>query len=70
VLPNVDWSDPSWGAYQRDKLSIEFCIGDEHIVDDVVHHVRGSGDPFPANMSVAKLKRCRVSTHDGRFPRP
>jgi len=42
-LPDLDWSDPSWGCYHGDGFSFEFNIGDEAEKYGFMVHVRGSG---------------------------
>jgi len=44
VLPEVDWSEPSWGRLEGDGYSIEFNIQKEGIIDSFMLHVRGGGD--------------------------
>jgi hypothetical protein len=55
VLPQVDWSDPSWGTIEGDGFSFEFNVGKEPS-DGFMIHVRGGG---PA---VAKLLELAEST--------
>lgn len=44
LLPEVDFSDPSWGIYDSREYSIEFNIGSDEICESLMLHVRGSGD--------------------------
>ena len=44
LLPDVDWSEPEWGIYGDDGVSIEFNIGNEELVENMMLHVRGDGD--------------------------
>ena len=46
-MPSVDWSDPAWGILDREQWSIEFNLGPEPIIEGVMLHVRGGGDPVP-----------------------
>lgn len=55
VLPEVDWSDPSWGMFEGDGFSIELNIGEDDPVTDAMLHVRGSGDPLPSIVRLCKL---------------
>jgi hypothetical protein len=44
VLPEVDFTDPSWGMLDQPGFSIEFNMGAEEICDGFMLHVRGGGD--------------------------
>ena len=44
ALPDVDWSDPTWGLYEGDGFSIEFNVGDDDPIQSMMLHVRGGGD--------------------------
>ena len=44
VLVGVDWSDCTWGLYGRDDFSIEFNVGKEDPIQNMMLHVRGGGD--------------------------
>src|SRR5262245_38428907 len=52
VLPDVDFSDPAWGMFDRPDFSIEFNMGAEEICDSFMLHVRGGGG---AMETVARL---------------
>ena len=52
VLPDVDFSDPTWGMFERADFSIEFNMGAEEICDGFMLHVRGGGG---AMETVARL---------------
>jgi hypothetical protein len=56
ALPGVDWSDPTWGLYSGpgNELSIEFNVGKDEPVRDMMLHVRGSGDALSAIMAVVR----------------
>ena len=43
-LPETDWSDPNWGAYEGDGFTCEFNLGADDPVDGFMIHVRGGGD--------------------------
>ena len=42
AIPEVDFSDPSWGSLESDDYSIEFSIGDEDPCTSMMLHVRGT----------------------------
>ena len=44
VLPDVDWSDPTWGIYGGEGFSIEFNVGKDDPIQNMMLHVRGGGD--------------------------
>lgn len=52
-LPDVDWSDPSWGIYEGDGFSFEFNMGEEEEQDGFMVHVRGGGDAISALLQFA-----------------
>jgi hypothetical protein len=54
LLPEIDWSDPTWGVYEGDGFSIEFNVGDDDPIDDMMLHVRGGGDAIAAIVSFAR----------------
>lgn len=51
--PQTDWDDPDWGSYESNRLSIEFNLGNG-IINDLMLHIRGSGDPTPSIVSVCR----------------
>ena len=51
-LPDVDWSDPTWGTYTGDGFSIEFNAG-AALIYDLMLHVRGGGNAIDAIMKFA-----------------
>ncbi len=53
VLPSVDWSDPSWGVYDGDGFSFEFCLGRKPLIEFFSILVRGSGNPIALLLELA-----------------
>lgn len=47
VLAGVDWSDHTWGLYGGDGFSIEFNVGKEDPIQNMMLHVRGGGEAIP-----------------------
>jgi len=43
-LPDVDWSDPTWGLYGGAGFTFEFNVGPEEPIRHLTVHVRGGGD--------------------------
>ncbi|MAT71238.1 MAG: hypothetical protein CMJ58_17140 [Planctomycetaceae bacterium] len=43
-IPNIDWSDPSWGVFDGNGFSYEFSVGKTDPCDSIAVHVRGGGD--------------------------
>src|SRR5688572_25868802 len=41
VVPDVDFSDPSWGLLNRATFSIEFNMGSKDVCEGFMLHVRG-----------------------------
>lgn len=54
LLPGIDWSDPTWGIYGGEGFSIEFSVGDDDPIDDMMLHVRGGGDAIAAIVTFAR----------------
>jgi hypothetical protein len=54
LLPGVDWSDPTWGIYGDDGFSIEFNVGKDDPIENMMLHVRGGGDAIAAITRFAK----------------
>jgi len=50
ALPAVDWSDPSWAVFDGDGFSIEFNVGSDDAIKDMMLHVRGGGDGAVASI--------------------
>lgn len=44
VVPDVDFTDPTWGMLERPTFSIEFNMGSEEVCEGFMLHVRGGGD--------------------------
>ena len=53
-LPDVDWSDPSWGIYEVDGFSYEFNIGSEEPCDGLMVYVRGNGSAVTPLLHLAE----------------
>lgn len=43
-LPEIDWTDPTWGIYTGDTFTIEFNPGTDDPIESMMLHVRGRGD--------------------------
>ncbi len=56
-FPATDWSDTGWGVVDGDGWSIEFNIGQEAEVGQMmIWHVRGSGDPVTPIAALCKAQ--------------
>jgi hypothetical protein len=44
VVPDIDFTDSTWGMLERPTFSIEFNMGSEAICSGFMLHVRGGGD--------------------------
>jgi hypothetical protein len=42
VLPDVDFTDPTWGKLERENFTIEINMTDDDIISGITLHVRGS----------------------------
>lgn len=54
LLPGIDWSDTTWGMYGGDGFSIEFNVGDDDPIANMMLHVRGGGDAIAAIVKFAR----------------
>jgi len=45
LLPDLDYSDTSWGLLRDNIHSIEFNTGAEEVVASIMLHIRGGGNP-------------------------
>jgi len=68
ALPQTSWNDPTWGIFDGDGLSIEFNVGDDDPIDNMMLHVRGGGNAIEAIMAfVAPLGWCALDCSTGEF---
>ena len=71
VLPQTSWNDPTWGIVDGDGFAIEFNVGKDDPIDDMMLHVRGGGDAIAAIMSfVAPLGWSALDCSTGEFLDP
>ena len=56
VVPDADFSDPSWGIFEGPDCSVEFNIGSDTNVESFAMHIRG-GDAA-AGFVADLLSRC------------
>jgi hypothetical protein len=70
-LPRTSWDDPAWGVFEGDGFSIEFNVGEDDPIDDMMLHVRGGGDAVAAIMSfVGPLGWSALDCSTGAFLDP
>lgn len=53
-FPETDWSDPSWGIFDSSFGSVEFNIGNEGLVSNMMLHVRASDEIVSPIMAMCK----------------
>jgi hypothetical protein len=46
-FPDTDWGDPAWGVWESGSDSIEFNLGDDDPVGDLMLHVRAGDAVVP-----------------------
>jgi hypothetical protein len=46
LFPHIDVSDPTWGVLIEHALLIEFNMGADDPIPEMMLHVRGNGDPI------------------------
>jgi hypothetical protein len=56
ALHGVDWTDPTWGTYSGNGFSIEFNVGDDDPIENMMLHVRGGGDAIADIMKLVVAK--------------
>lgn len=54
ILPQTSWCDPEFGNFDGDEFSIEFNLGADDPIDNMMLHVRGGGDAVGAIMSFVR----------------
>ncbi len=52
IFPGTDWRDPAWGVWVSGADSIEFNLGDDDPVGDLMLHVRASEAVVPLIVSL------------------
>ena len=68
VIPEADFSDPSWGVYDGGDYSIEFCVGSDDPCKSIVLLVRGGGNVVPViTRLLAGLQLRAVDSQTGDF---
>ncbi|MGI9316860.1 MAG: hypothetical protein ACR2QW_05985 [bacterium] len=55
LLPEVDWSDPTWGRYNAEGFSLEFNMGNSDPSNGFVVHVRGGGNAVGSIEKIAQI---------------
>lgn len=53
-LPGVDWTGPTRGIFEGDGFSIEFKLGTDDPIANMMLHVRGTGDAIAAIIAFAR----------------
>lgn len=46
LLPHFKYHSDGWSVLNDDEFSIEFNMSDEEIIDSIMLHIRGGGDPM------------------------
>lgn len=54
LLPGIDWSDATWGIFEGNGFSIEFNVGNDDPIDNMMLHIRGGGDAVAAIVTFAR----------------
>lgn len=68
LLPELDYSDKSWGIYDNESLSIEFNTGDDEILASIMLHIRGGGDPHVILKAICeKMEWYALDSSTGEF---
>ena len=68
VVPQVDFTDPSWGIIEGDDWSIEVSMGDEEFCNSIAFHVRGGDGAIGAvSVMLDKLKLRAINCQSNDF---
>ena len=70
VVPNADFSDPSWGDIEGPDWSIEVNLGTSEVCDDFALHVRGHEGAVPVVLNILNrlgLRALDPSSDSGLF---
>jgi hypothetical protein len=71
IIPEVDFSDPSWGTYKCADFYIEFSIGDEEICECITLHISGNQNVIPIIFKILEeFKLCALDGQNGGFFTP
>ncbi|MCF3110902.1 barstar family protein [Niabella sp. CC-SYL272] len=46
LIPGLNYADPSWGVLEAPEFSIEFNTGNDEVVNSIMLHIRGGGNPL------------------------
>ena len=60
VVPQVDFTDPSWGIIEGDDWSIEVSTGDTEICKSIAFHVRGGDGAIGVVASILDALKLRA----------
>jgi hypothetical protein len=68
ILPEADFSDPSWGILDHAEFSIEFSMGSAETCRGIMLHVRGGGSAVATiERLLDKLKLRAIDCQAGDF---
>ena len=68
VIPQADFSDPSWGKLAGDDYSLEFGLSDDEVVHSITLHARGSDAVLPHINTILKALNLRaIDSWTGEF---
>jgi hypothetical protein len=68
VVPQIDFTDPSWGIIEGDDWSIEVSIGEEDICNSIGFHVRGADGAVGAVAAILdELKLRAIDCQSSEF---
>src|SRR3569832_757136 len=68
VVPDADFSDPTWGRIEGEGWSIEVNTGDEEVCDSFAFHVRGQDEAVGTIAAILDhLKLRALDAQTGEF---
>lgn len=50
ALPDVNWSDPSYGAFYGEGFRLYFSVQEKSAINIMIWNIRGNGDPIPSTL--------------------
>lgn len=68
AIPEIDFSDPSWGILDGPGYSIEISIGERAELRGIALHVRGAGEAIPIVSKIVAASELRaIDAQTGEF---
>lgn len=67
IVPEADFSDPTWGTIESESFSIEINLGEDEILNSFAFHVRGDKTALTIISAILNHLDLRAFDSDGIF---